>query len=466
MCLEAIKGVWASSCTFYFPHRSKTTLYMIAIIGAGISGLSLAYFLQKNQQDYVLLEASDRVGGYIQTIQEGNYLFEVGPNSILADPQTLQWIQEWGLAEALLPAAAVSQHRYIYRRGRYRKLPSGPKDLLWNNFFSWKTKYQLWRETKQPVKNIPNETLSSFFSRRFGQEIVEYALAPFVAGIYAGDPDKLLVAQTFPQLKAYEQQYGSVIKGFRKNKSTGRKHSYSFQNGMQALPQGIAQHLRHIKYHSPVLAINRTGTHYQLQTPEGILEARQVVLATPAPVAAKLLADLAPQASEAVAKINYPPMAAVHLVYDRSAVKHPLDGFGGLNPRREQRFAAGSIWASSIFSNKCPQDQVLLTNFVGGSQAATHYALDDETIFDKVAHELAEAYQIVAPPKHRQIYRWPQAIPQYDQAQAEAEQAILPLSHQELYICANWKGGVSLPDCIKKGHDLAQLLTQINCSVC
>ena len=179
---------------------------MIAIIGAGISGLTLAYFLEKKQIPYILLESSSKVGGYIHTVKKQPYLLELGPNSLLINKETEAFIDEIGLSNELLPANEVSKNRYIFRKGKYRVLPSSPPKLLFNSFFSLKTKWAIFRETRKKPLLIQNETLSQFFKRRFGKEVVKYALDPFVAGIYAGDPSLLLLEKTFPFLREYEQQ--------------------------------------------------------------------------------------------------------------------------------------------------------------------------------------------------------------------------------------------------------------------
>ena len=201
----------------------------VGIIGAGISGLTLAYELQKRGIDYTLWEAASQPGGYIQSRREWigtpgdansrSYLRELGPNSLLGDADLLLWLDELGLTPDLTFSKPVSKVRYIFRDGQYRQLPSGPLSLVFGNFFSWKTKWAIIRERTNKTLSPPGETLAQFFRRRFSDEIVEYALGPFVAGIYAGDPDQLLVSETFPILLQYEKEYGSVLRGLIKNQS-------------------------------------------------------------------------------------------------------------------------------------------------------------------------------------------------------------------------------------------------------
>lgn len=251
----------------------------VGIIGAGISGLTVAYELQKRGIDYQLWEASDRPGGYIQSSLDrvdnqhkgAKYLRELGPNSLLGNADMLLWLDELGLTPELSFSKPVSKARYIFRNGRYKKLPSGPVSLLFGGFFSWKTKLAILRERNNKTLSTPGETLSQFFRRRFSGEIVDYALGPFVAGIYAGDPEKLLVSETFPVLLQYEKEYGSVLRGLIKNQSaTGRRQSFSFRKGMQMLPDALAAKLTHVSLNDPVQRIQKNNDGWRVESRSGV----------------------------------------------------------------------------------------------------------------------------------------------------------------------------------------------------
>lgn len=242
----------------------------IGIIGAGISGLTLAYELQRRGIDYHLYEAAGQPGGYIQSRRDAGYLRELGPNSLLGDADLLSWIDDLGLTPELAFANPVSKARYIFRNGQYRKLPSGPPSLLFGSFFSWRTKWAIFRERNNRTVSPEGETLAQFFRRRFTNEIVEYALAPFVAGIYAGDPERLLVSETFPVLLRYEREDGSVLRGLLKNQSaTGRRQSFSFREGMQTLPNALAAKLTNLSLNDAVKQIVRHGDGWQVDSATG-----------------------------------------------------------------------------------------------------------------------------------------------------------------------------------------------------
>lgn len=443
----------------------------IGIIGAGISGLSLAWELQKRGVDYQLWEAVGQPGGYIESVRTtaetgSRYLRELGPNSLLGDADLLLWLDELGLTPALTFSKPVSKDRFIFRDGQYRKLPSGPPSLLFGNFFSWKTKWAIFRERSNTTTSPPGETLGQFFRRRFSQEVVEYALGPFVAGIYAGDPEQLLVSETFPVLLQYEKEYGSVLRGLIKNQSkTARRQSFSFTDGMQMLPGAIASRLTNLSLSTPVRQISRVPDGWQVRTDTGLQTVDQLVITTDARAAAHLVEPAYPALASELRAIHYPPMTAVHTAYKRADVGHPLSGFGGLNPGVEGRFSAGHIWSSSIFgseprSARCPADEVLFTTFVGGTQNEGNARISDDALKTSVHRELADGFGIRADaPVFQALYRWERAIPQYDARIVAVKPGVEAARKDNLLVCANWYGGVSLSDCIQKAQKLARTLS-------
>ncbi|RAJ98060.1 oxygen-dependent protoporphyrinogen oxidase [Larkinella arboricola] len=436
---------------------------MIAIIGAGISGLTLAHELQKNHIPYRLFDRGSEPGGVMRSRREGEYLVEIGPNTLLGDADLLSWLDQLELTPEIQFAKPVSKARFIYRDGAYRQLPSGPLSLIFGQFFSWETKKALWRERSNRTVSPPGETLGDFIRRRFSSELADYVLAPFVAGTYAGDPDRLLVSETFSMLLEYEKNYGSVLKGFMKNAgSAGRRQAFTFRDGLQTLPRTLAAQLEALNLNDPVTRLTKTETDWRLEAQSGSYSADTVVLACEAEAAANLLDPTRPEVATLLRQIDYPPMTAVHSVYKRAEVQHPLNGFGGLNPRVEGRFAAGHIWNSSLFDGRCPADEVLFTSFVGGRQNADHVQHPDDVIRQRVHQELVQAFGIQASAPRRQwLSRWERAIPQYDARIVPVQEHVPGLESEGLYVCANWYRGLSLPDCIRKARTLATQLAKL-----
>ncbi|MEN7548025.1 protoporphyrinogen oxidase [Rapidithrix thailandica] len=433
---------------------------MIGIIGGGISGLATAYYLQKKGVPYTLLELSSRAGGVIASKKDQGHLLELGPNSLLCNQNTLTLLRELDLDRETITPEEVSKHRYIFKNGAYQALPSSPPALLSNNFFSFSTKMKILFEFFHRSKGQAGETVADFFQRHFGKEVVENAVNPFISGIYAGDPAQLLMEKTFPSLLAFEAKYGSVLKGFIKNaKTTERKVAVSFTEGMQTLPYKLASVLEHIEYNCKVSRIEANEGGFRVSTEKGSFAFDQIVLSLPARATANILNELHPDFAESLMQLHYPPMAVVHSVFERDAVGHPLNGFGGLNPKTSGLFLAGSIWSSSLFRNRTADDKVLITSFVGGVQYEKNAQLGEDEIRANVTRELQNCYQISAAPIYQHFTFWPKAIPQYDQRILPVETKLPQLAKQGIHVCANWYGGVSIADCIDKGATLANTLS-------
>ncbi|MEM6299661.1 MAG: FAD-dependent oxidoreductase, partial [Bacteroidota bacterium] len=161
---------------------------------------------------------------------------------------------------------------------------------------------------------------------------------------------------------------------------------------------------------------------------------------------------------KALGQVSYPPMATVYSVFKKSSVGHPLDGFGGLHPQKEGLFTAGSIWNSSTFSGKCPDDEVLLTTFIGGELYRERALMPEDEILNRVTEELKKLYQITGEPVFQHFYRWEKAIPQYDTSIITAHEEAEKAESEGLFVAANWKDGISLADAFKKAKDLGELL--------
>ena len=439
----------------------------IAIIGGGISGLTLAWYLQKSGVAYDLFEADDRPGGNLRTwAAPGGYLLETGPNSLQLSAELEELLTDLGLSDQIQEAAAVSQLRYVLRDGRYQALPGSPPALLTSGFFSLRAKWQLLKEFRQPAAPIDEtETVAHFFRRRFGSEIVDYAVNPFMAGIYAGDPEKLLINKTFKQLPALEQAHGSVLRGLMKaGKGAGRRRIINLKNGVQTITDTLAARLSSYQAATAVSAISRAADgSYQLElkTARGLEAApgySHLALALPAYAAAPLLEPLFPAAAAALAAVHYPPMSAVFSAYDRAAVTHPLNGFGALHPKAENAYAAGSVWTSSIYPQRVPAGQVLFTTFVGGTQYEAAARQPEEAQKAAVHAELSQFYGITGAPRWQGRYAWPRSIPQFDQAIVGAHAAAETLAADHILAVANWRAGVSVPDCIRHARHTAEAL--------
>ena len=438
----------------------------IAIIGGGLTGLTLAYYLQKAGVAYDLFEAGERAGGNLHSpYPPAGYQLEAGPNSLLLSAELEELLTELGLADQIQEAAPVSQHRYVLRGGAYRALPASPPALLASSFFSWRTKLRLLGELlRRPTPPVPGETVAAFFERHFGPEVVQYAVNPFVAGIYAGDPAELLLSLTFPQLAALEAQHGSLLRGLAKGPKATRRRTVTLRGGVQTLTDALAARLTNYHSGAAVTTVNQVAVkEYQLTSTKHQAPSTKtyttIALALPAYAAAELLRPLHPAAAAALAAVPYPPLTLVYSAYDRAAVGHPLAGFGALNPRVEGTYSAGSIWTSSLFPDRVPAGQVLFTSFVGGSQFARQAEEPEAAQLAAVDAELRRLYDISEAPRWQGRYYWARSIPQFGAPLAAARAAVAPLAAQGIVAVANWQAGVSVPDCVKYARKAALLMT-------
>ncbi len=446
----------------------------VLVIGAGLSGLVAAFRAKRAGLSVAVFEIGSRPGGVIGSERRSGALFERGPNSGLdTTPLINAMLDDLGIRADRIDGSKASSKRYVLRDGRLVALPMSPGAFLRTPLFSLGAKLRLFAE---PFigKAAPDaeESIAQFVRRRLGPEFLDYAIEPFVAGIYAGDPETLSVPAAFPRLHALEQQYGSLIKGAilgarqRKKNSDKAKNaasSFSFRDGMQTLTDALARSAGHVDCDVKVTRVERrpeggftvAGERFGMAFER---QARAVVVATPAYAAAEIVQAMAPVAAQALREIPYPPVTVVASAYRRREILHPLDGFGFLAPAKERPAVLGTLFSSTMFENRAPSEVAVLTTFVGGRRNPELAAAGDAEVRGAVQEELARLLGAGADPLWSEVTRWPRAIPQYTmghlQRIAKVEEA--ERSIPGLYFCANYRGGVSIGDCVKAGHATAE----------
>ncbi len=435
---------------------------MIGIIGGGISGLALAWYLQQAGKPYILFEAAEKAGGKIRTKFESGLILEEGPNSILCDETCLQLLEATGCMAKALDAKPVSDARFIWKQGKYRQLPSKPQQLLTNPFFSWSTKWKILAELlkKPSPEHNSKESVADFFTRHFGREVVDYAVQPFVSGIYAGHAGKLNLDLTFPRLRELEKQHGSVLKGLAKSAGK-RKRSLNFKQGMQTLPAAIAGKLKHIKLETKVENVVQTDVGYQLNYrqlgEDKFVLVDKLIVCTPATDAALLLHDVVPMFAFSLSQIPYASVAVVHTqINQKINIKNRPLGFGGLHPSIETMTSAGSIWNDLVFDDRCQSDQALFTSFISNATQPELPQWSGDKIRSVVWTDLKLGFQIPqSEPDFQNLYYWHEGIPQYESKLKSIWESANDLKSEKIYFLANWKDGVSLSDCINNAKKLA-----------
>lgn len=446
----------------------------VLVVGAGISGLTAACRLHELGCRVVVLEAAAHTGGAIGTVRDQGALYERGPNSILeTNPHIGELIDRLGIRNQRIDTSPISARRFVVRKGRLVPLPTSLPAFIGTPLFSVPAKLRLLREPFIPSASANlEESVADFVVRRLGREFLDYAIEPFVAGIYAGDPRQLSVAAAFPKLHALEQRYGSLIRGQiggarerakRNEKSRAVATSFSFVHGLQTLTDALTARAGAVRTETRATRIRPASQGGITVTVQGKastaeLRARAVILGVPAEQAAALVRDFAPSSASALTAIPYAPVASVASVYRRADVAHPLDGFGFLAPRVEQRRILGTLFSSSMFEGRARQDEVLLTTFLGGQREPAFPALPDTEMVQLVDEELRALLGARSAPVSATVTRWPRAIPQYTIGHLErireavkAESAL-----PGLFLCASYRGGVAVGDCIESAFRTAE----------
>jgi len=454
----------------------------IAIVGAGITGLTAASELAAAGHAVTVFEASDRVGGAIRTFRSNGWLVECGPNTaLLRDASLDPLLQRAGLGPQLQIANTAAAKRFIVRYGRPIALPAGPLGAIATPIFKLRGKLRVLAEPFiRQNRDNPDETLAAFARRRVGQEFLDYAVNPFIGGVYACAPEELCVRHALPRLWRLEQNHGSLVRGtialMRAKKKSGirtKSRLVSFADGLETLPRALAASLGDaVRLRTEVAAVERvaTGWRLTLRPADSVASGS----ATPAPAAAPATTDfdavLFTCGSAALARLAvaggrplapyaalpWSSVTSLALGFRREDVAHPLDGFGMLVPAKENRSILGALFSSTLFPGRAPEGHVLLTVFVGGRQPE-YAALPDAKLDALVLAELRELIGVRGAPVFRHCSRVPQAIPKYTVAFGALAAAAdtFERDHPGLYVAGNSRTGISLSDCMAAGQTVA-----------
>ncbi|HEU0184567.1 MAG TPA: protoporphyrinogen oxidase [Blastocatellia bacterium] len=449
------------------------------IIGAGISGLVVAHRLKKMGRDPLVIESGDRVGGVIQSRDAEGFLIECGPNSLRGSHELLDLVDELNLTGELI-AADPRAPAYVYADGRLQAAPMSPPALVKTKLISNAAKLRLLREPfVEARRGGGEESIASFVRRRLGDEVLERMVAPFLSGVYAGDPEELSVQACFPKLAEFEAEAGGILRGalraLRQSRKEARKEARrgtsrpkrslrpyrlcSFRHGLSVLPEALSGSLGDRLLTGARIIDIKSGGGFEIKVEHRgeikTINSPALVLSTPAYVTATLIGAAAPELAALVAEIPYVSIASVPLAYRAGQVACKLDGFGFLAPRGEGLRTLGSVWNSSLFAGRAPAGWVCLTNFIGGATDPEAVKLGDEELIRIVHNDLSKVLGVIGEPRRLPITRHARAIPQYTLGHAARVERIESLLRgvPGLWIAGNYLRGVSLGDCIKHaGH--------------
>lgn len=437
----------------------------VAVIGGGIAGLTAAYRLKQRGIRVVLYEASDRMGGAILTEHGDGYLADLGPNSLTAPtPELRTLLAQLGLESSLVGASPKAHRRYIVKKNKLIPLPTSPSEILTTRLLSQSAKLAVFGEPLVDEGDSPmEESIAGFVRRRFNQEVLDYVVNPFVAGVYAGDPEQLSVRHALPKLYGLERSHGSVLKAFmgtarakKKRKKAGEEPPaplVSFREGMEQLPSALARELHaEVRLKAPVTAVRSGPKGWTVGAAFQASELYDgVVLTTPAHRIDELDLDLPiGDRLKTLGSITYPSVAVVVLGFRREDVTHPLDGFGFLVPEVERRHVLGVIFSSTLFPDRAPEGHVALTAFVGGVRNPDLAHADVPTITARVLDDLRLLLGAKGEPTFRAFHLWSKAIPQYDLTYSRFKEIMDEAERRNpgLALAGSYREGVAIGDVI------------------
>jgi protoporphyrinogen/coproporphyrinogen III oxidase len=445
----------------------------VAVIGAGIAGLAAAWTLRQRGIDVTVFEASDRAGGVIESVEREGFTLDLGPNTVVARTHVLpDLVQSLGLESELVRASGATR-RFVVREGRPMPLPSNPLALLSTRLLSARGKLRLLGEPFAPRNRQPGaETVASFVRRRLGQEVLDYAVDPFVAGVFAGDPERLVVEYAFPMLPELEREHGSLLRGGieRRRAAPGRsgtpvdRRPFSFTGGAATLTETLAARLAsdlHLSCAARAV-VSDSGRYRVIYEHNGASVehvADAVVLALPSYWLATISLDGTP-ALPLLSGVPTPPVTVLCLGFRREQVEHPLDGFGMLIPRVEPFRILGALFSSSLFPERAPDGHVLLTCFLGGSRRPADALLAEREQVAIAMDDLRVLLGASGEPVLTVRRVWERAIPQYDESYPAARAAMEAFEerHPRLAIAGSIRRGISVGDAATSGVEAANRL--------
>jgi len=447
----------------------------IIIIGAGLTGLAMAYFLRKSGRSVIIIEKDSRAGGVISTISEDGFIFETGPNTgVLSTPEIAGLFRDLAGKCDLDSANPKSKKRYILKNGKWQPLPSGLFSAVTTPLFTLKDKFRILGEPFRKSGNDPDETLAHLVKRRMGKSYLDYAVDPFISGIYAGDPSALVTRYALPKLYALEQKYGSFITGAikksREPKTEDQKRAtgevFSVKGGMKSLITALVGEL---KENSLILSAkdisvvqNKTGFIVTFTNTDGVSEeitAPNVLTTFGGSSLKSVLPFIQEKELVPVTGTKYAAVVQVAVGY-KLWNGMPLDAFGGLIPSRENRGVLGILFPSAIFKGRAPENGALLSVFLGGIKKPDTILKSDQEIRDIVMKEIRETLFENREPDLLKIFRYKYAIPQYEKTSGERLDCINKIQDQYpgLILAGNIRDGIGMADRVKQAKSISDML--------
>lgn len=451
---------------------------MIGILGGGITAVAAALQLKKAGKDFILLEAEDRLGGKIRSIQKEGYTLELGPNTVLINnPETEALLKELDLWKELIFADKKAvKNRFVLKKNRPEPIPNSLGKIFSSKLFGLNTFFSILKEPFVKGKaDEKEESLADFSRRRFGSQILDDFITPFISGIYAGDPERMSVDHTLSILKEAEQLKGSVIKGMGKAIKQRKRGTpsgwkapankiFSFKNGLETIFQKAQERLGDkVVLNAKVKAIlaekESYWITYEKEGSQRRVEVDQLISTLPS----NCLVDLLPESimKNQLMKVNYVPAIVCHIGIKKEQLIFKQKAFGILSRKFERVPFLGVLLNSHFFPHQSPQGEFLITVISGGYRNPNLMDKSDETILEEITASLRQLKIIEGKPKFNHVYKWQAAIPQYELGYSEILRSMeeFESKFQGIHFAGNYRNGISVSDCIANGTNLANKIS-------
>jgi protoporphyrinogen/coproporphyrinogen III oxidase len=456
----------------------------VAIVGGGIAGLAAAYELKSRGVSFAVIERAQRAGGVILSEQVDGFTIDGGPDALLTQKRdAVVLCEELGLGSRLTPTLPP-RLAYIQRGGRLHALPAGSVlgiptrigPFVRTRLFSWPAKMRMAAELFIRRGGSGDESIAHFIGRRFGAEAVTYLAEPLLAGIHAGDVDRLSMPALFPRMVQAEREHGSLLRAFRRaaNRVSERDPTafVSLPGGLSELVSALVAALPAGTFRSGIqvqcVAPAGPGRPLIVRTDHGSIDARAVVLATPAYVTADLVRNFDADLARLCAEIPYASAATIALAFERRAVANPLHGSGFVVPRVERNGILASSWLSSKWPHRAPPDRVLVRTFVGGARDPDALAETDAQLVDRSLRALAPVIGIRGAPLFTRVYRFPRGNAQHEVGHLARVETIghTLARHPGLFVTGSGFRVTGIPDCVADGRATARVAADFARQTC
>lgn len=450
----------------------------VVVVGAGITGLATAYFLRRTGAEVVVVEAGDRAGGKIRTVTFDGVEVDVGADAYLARrPAVDALARQLGLGPRLV--APATGQVWLWIDGVLRPLPAGTvfgvpselRALAASRVLSPAGYLRVLADAGRPSalgpsaldpSALPDTDVASAVGARVGDEVVERLVEPLLGGVYAGRPDRLSVAATIPPVAAARARGGSLVRALRAARAEAPEPTgpvfRTVAGGLGRLVDALEAAVGRVRYGVAAERIDRDAGGWVVTTSAGEHPADQVVVTTPAPVAARLMAPTSADVTARLGAWSYASVAVITLALPASVGQQLPAGSGMLVPRGEGRLMKAATWSSAKWPHLAGHGRFLVRCSVGRSDDARALALDDDALADRVEAELAAAVGAPTRAVARRVTRWHDALPQYEVGHLEAVTALRALLAEQapgVHLAGAAYDGVGLAPCVEQARTVA-----------